>query len=175
MDYGPTQEHKKGRVRDVFGALPAEVRYVPMDFTKDDLLTQLRQGGYSEQQRSLYIWEGVTMYLPEAAIKDTLRFIREALGAEQQVVFDYMLAGDPRLNNPASRFARWGEPWIFGFRGDSAAESLNEAGLTVVSDLSMPDLAIKYAQRPDGTSTLPPLSDEQRSRRICIAQVPAKR
>ena len=175
VDYGPTQEHKKGRVRDVFGALPTEVRYVPMDFTKDDLLTQLRQAGYSEQERSLYIWEGVTMYLPEAAIKDTLRFIRERSAPNSNVVFDYMLAGDPRLNNPASRFARWGEPWIFGFRGDSAAESLNEAGLTVVSDLSMPDLAIKYAQRPDGTSTLPPLSDEQRSRRICIAQVPAKR
>ena len=175
VDYGPTQEHKKGRVREVFGALPTEVRYVPMDFTKDDLLTQLRQGGYSEQERSLYIWEGVTMYLPEAAIKDTLRFIRERSAPNSKVVFDYMLASDPRLNNPTSRFARWGEPWIFGFRGDSAAGSLKEAGLTIVSDLSMLDLAIKYGQPPDGTSTLPPLSDDQRSRKICIAQVLARR
>jgi methyltransferase (TIGR00027 family) len=33
VDYGPTQEYKKQRVRDIFGALPQSVLYVPMDFT----------------------------------------------------------------------------------------------------------------------------------------------
>ena len=45
VDYGPTQERKKQRVRAVMGKLPANIRYIPMDFTKDDLLTQLRTGG----------------------------------------------------------------------------------------------------------------------------------
>ena len=49
VDYGPTQEHKKQRVREVLGALPRQVRYVPMDFTKDDLLTQLGKGGYIQE------------------------------------------------------------------------------------------------------------------------------
>jgi O-methyltransferase involved in polyketide biosynthesis len=31
-------------VRSGLGALPKEVRYIPMDFTKDDLLTQLKTG-----------------------------------------------------------------------------------------------------------------------------------
>ena len=53
VDYGPTQEHKKQRVRTVMGKLPANIRYIPMDFTKDDLLTQLRTGGYSEKESAL--------------------------------------------------------------------------------------------------------------------------
>jgi methyltransferase (TIGR00027 family)/uncharacterized protein (TIGR02246 family) len=172
VDYGPTQEHKKQRVREIFGALPAEVRYVPMDFTKDDLLTQLATSGYSEHERSLYIWEGVTMYLPETAVHGTLRFIREHAAPGSKVVFDYTLASDPRVNNPATRFARWGEPWLSGFPGASAVDSIHQAGLTPVTDVSMFDLASKYVARSDGVSTLPPLSDDQRTRRICIARVP---
>jgi len=174
VDYGPTQEHKKQRVREVFGRLPKQVRYVPMDFTKDDLLTQLGKGGYSEKDRSLYIWEGVTMYLPETANTSTLRFIREHSAPGSKVVFDYALASDARINNPTTRFARWGEPWLFGFPGSSAVDSLRQAGLVSLTDMTMFDLAAKYAQRPDGTSTLPAISDDQRSRRICIAQVPEK-
>jgi len=172
VDYGPTQEHKKQRVREVLGALPKEVRYIPMDFTKGDLLTQLKKGGYSEKDRSLFIWEGVTMYLPETAISGTLHFIQQHSATGSKVVFDYALADDARINNPATRFAKWGEPWIFGFPGHSAVDSLRQVGLVSLSDMTMSDLARRYAERPDGTSTLPAISDDQRARRICIAVVP---
>jgi methyltransferase (TIGR00027 family) len=171
VDYGPTQEHKKQRVREILGALPADVRYVPMDFTKDDLLTQLAKSGYSEHERTLYIWEGVTMYLPETAVRSTLRFVREHAAAGSRIVFDYTLASDERINNPATRFARWGEPWLFGFPGESASGSVRQAGLVPVTDLSMFDLAARYAQRREGGSALPALSEDHRSRRICVAQV----
>jgi methyltransferase (TIGR00027 family) len=174
VDYGPTQEYKRERVKETLGALPKQVHYIPMDFTKDDLLSQLRAGGYTENEKSLFIWEGVTMYIPEASIRDTLHFLRDHSAADSTIVFDYTLSSDPRINNPNSRFARWGDPWIFGFPGDSSVEYVRREGLMVVSDLAMVDLAAKYAQRPDGTSTLPSRSTDQQSRRICIARVPAK-
>ncbi len=173
VDYGPTQEHKKQRLQSALGALRKEVRFIPMDFTKDDLLTQLKKGGYSERALSLYIWEGVTMYLPETAITSTLRFIRDHTAPGSKVAFDYTLSSDPRINNPASRFARWGEPWVFGFPGQSAVDSLRNAGLAMVADESMSELSAKYARRRDGTTTLPVVSGDQASRRICLAQVPA--
>jgi O-methyltransferase involved in polyketide biosynthesis len=55
VDYGPTHENKKKRVKDLLGTLPSEVRYIPMDFNEDDLLVQLRMGGYSEHERGLFI------------------------------------------------------------------------------------------------------------------------
>ncbi len=174
VDYGPTQEYKKKRVRDILGAVPKEVRFVAMDFTKDDLLTQLAKAQYSERERSLYIWEGVTMYLPETAVATTLRFIREHGAPGSKVVFDYTTASDRRINDATSRFARWGEPWLFGFPGDSAAGFVRQAGLTPATDLAFSDLERAYARRRDGSSPLPAISDEQGARRICIAQVPER-
>ncbi|MEO7275312.1 MAG: hypothetical protein ABIX28_16050 [Vicinamibacterales bacterium] len=114
------------------------------------------------------------MYLPETAVASTLRFTREHAAAGSRIVFDYTVASDSRVNNPATRFARWGEPWLFGFPGESAVDTIRQAGLTPVTDVSMLELAKTYAQRQDGTSPLPALSDEQRSRKICTADVPGK-
>ncbi len=69
VDSPPTQEYKKQRVKDIFRELPGFVRYVPMDFTKDSLLAQLERAGYDAQARTFFLWEGVTEYLPEAAVK----------------------------------------------------------------------------------------------------------
>jgi methyltransferase (TIGR00027 family) len=173
VDQGPTQEHKQQRVREILGQLPAEVRYVPVDFTKDDLLTQLTTAGYSPKERSLYIWEGVTMYLPEAAVMSTLKFIRDQSAPGSRVAFDYALASDPRLNDPTTRFARWGEPWLFGFRSTSAVATLRDVGLEPVSDQTYAELKARFAQRPDGTSTLPAQTADQLERRLVVAQVPA--
>jgi methyltransferase (TIGR00027 family) len=172
VDQASTQEYKKQRVRAVFGTLPADVLYVPVDFTKDDLHTQLAGVQYSEQQRSLYIWEGVTTYLPESAVTSTLLFLRQHASPGSLMVFDYTLASDPRIGDPATRFARWGEPWLFGFPGTSAEDTVARAGLRSVSDRSMSELEMMYARRPDGTPGLPTLSADQGLRRMSIVQVP---
>ena len=52
VDSGPTQKYKKQRVKEIFGALPRNVSYVPMDFTKDNLLEELVKAGYSEQRKA---------------------------------------------------------------------------------------------------------------------------
>src|SRR5262245_44064257 len=62
VDYPPTQEYKKRRVREILGKPPANVSYVPMDFTKDDLLHQLVKSHYSEREKTFFLWEGVVFY-----------------------------------------------------------------------------------------------------------------
>ena len=69
VDYGPTQEYKKRRLQEIFGSVPKHVQYVAMDFNRDDLATQLRNNGYSPKERTVFIWEGVTMYLPVTSIE----------------------------------------------------------------------------------------------------------
>ena len=134
VDSTPTQEYKKQRVREIFGGLPGNVTYVPMDFTKDDLLTQLVKAGYSEKEKTFFLWEGVTEYLPESAVKETLHFVRDHAAPGSRIAFDYTLSSDPTVNNPNSRFARWGEPWLFGFPGRDAAPYVEQEGLEVVSE-----------------------------------------
>lgn len=134
VDAGPTQEYKKQRVREVFGTLPANVLYVPIDFTKDVLLEQLLKAGYSERQNTFFLWEGVTFYLPEPAVKDTLHFVRDHAAPASRIAFDYTFSRNRNINNPYSLYARWGEPWLFGFPDQGAAGYVRREGLEVVSD-----------------------------------------
>jgi methyltransferase (TIGR00027 family) len=134
VDYGPTQEYKKQRVQEILGALPATVSYVPMDFTRESLLDQLVKAGYSERQRTFFLWEGVVVYLPESAVKDTLHFVRDHAAPGSRLAFDYTFSNDRNVNNPSSFFARWGEPWLFGFSDEGAAAYVRREGLDVISD-----------------------------------------
>ena len=138
VDYGPTQEYKKQRVREIFGRLPDRIRYVAMDFAKDDLLTELGKYGYSPSEKTLFIWEAVVFYLPESAVKSTLHFVRDHSGPGSTIAFDYAFSRHPRMNNPNDPAARAGEPWIFGFPETGAAEFVRQEGLQVVRDELIP-------------------------------------
>lgn len=134
VDYGPTQERKRERVRRTLGRLPANVTFVPIDFTKDDLGRTLRAAGYSESARTFFLWEGVVVYLAETAVKDTMHFVRDHAAAGSRLAFDYILETNQNLNNPRSRYAEWGEPWLFGFPATGAAAFVRAQGLEIVSD-----------------------------------------
>jgi methyltransferase (TIGR00027 family) len=166
VDYGPTQDYKKRRLEESLGNIPEHVHFIAMDFTKDDLLSQLRAGGYSENERSFFIWEGVTAYLPESAVKETLRFVSQHSRAGSRIAFNYSLAGDPNLNNPHSFFALWGEPRVFGMPVGGTATFLRKEGLDVKSDVDLMDLLKKY-ELPSANQS------DSGSHRFCTAQVPA--
>ena len=134
VDFPPTQEYKKQRVKEVLGALPSSVAYVPMDFTRDDLLTQLGKAGYSQREKTFFLWEGVVFYLPEAAVQDTLHFVRDHAAPGSRLAFNYTYALDRNVNNPESLYAKWGEPWLFGFPDEGAGPYVSKEGLDVLSD-----------------------------------------
>ena len=120
VDLRATQTYKKQRLSEILDAIPPNASFVPMDFTKDNLLDELRKVGYSEQQITFFLWEGVTYYLPESAVKDTLHFVRDHSAAGSRIAFDYFGANNPAINNPLHVYARWGEPLLFGFANSRA-------------------------------------------------------
>lgn len=134
VDYGPTQAYKKQRLSEIVEVIPSNVSFVSMDFTKDNLLEQLRNAGYSEQQKTFFLWEGVSYYLPESAVKDTLHFVRDHSASGSRIAFDYFGANNPGINNPLHQYARWGEPLLFGFPNSRAREYVQQEGLGVLSD-----------------------------------------
>jgi methyltransferase (TIGR00027 family) len=139
VDLRATQTYKKQRLSEILDAILPNVSFVPMDFTKDNLLDELRKVGYSEQQNTFFLWEGVTYYLPESAVKDTLHFVRDHSTSGSRIAFDYFGASNPSVNNPRGLYARWGDPVIFGFPNDSAHEYVQLEGLGVLSDTHGPE------------------------------------
>ena len=75
--------------------------YVPIDFTKEDLGTVLAKAGYDRTLKTIFVWEGVTFYLPEAAVDTTLRFVAANAAPGSRIVFDYFLASGLKAPNPA--------------------------------------------------------------------------
>jgi len=134
VDSPPTQDYKKQRVKEVLGTLPRNVSYVAMDFTKDDLLTQLRKGGYADRARTFFLWEGVAVYLPESAVTSTFAFVRDHSASGSRIAFDYQTTKNTDVNNPRSQWAMWGEPWLFGFPESGATDYVRKQGLDVISD-----------------------------------------
>ncbi len=89
LDHPATQEVKKEKVEQIFKALPDHVTYIPIDFIEEKLDEKLAENGYDSTLKTLFIWEGVTQYIPEKEVDDTLAFIANQSGSGSVVVFDY--------------------------------------------------------------------------------------
>jgi methyltransferase (TIGR00027 family) len=169
LDLPQTQNYKKARVRDVFGGLPAHVTYAPIDFATQDLATVLKDAGYDPSKRTLFIWEGVTMYVPEPGIDATLRAVATIAARGSRIVFDYFTERALRdrqsvLVPIAKNVAAVGEPFVFGMPGDNAAAFISARGFSVVSDFGSADLGQKYLPK---AFAMPSPS----ANRLCVAEI----
>jgi methyltransferase (TIGR00027 family) len=149
VDHPATQALKREGYARV--GVPANVRFVTVDFEQDDLVASLRAAGFDPAQRSLIVWLGVTYYLTERAMARALGQIAELGGLGTQLVFDYILKDviDGTSRNPdalekARRVAQLGEPWIFGLEPQRVAEYLAQFGLALLEDYEFAELREQY-------------------------------
>lgn len=63
---------------------------VPIDFERDDLGEALLEQGYAPGARTLFLWEGVTYYLPIDAVRNVLSFVASRSGPGSSILFDYV-------------------------------------------------------------------------------------
>ncbi len=158
LDLPATIGAKRERVVKIFGAVPDRVVLVATDFNTRPLDEVLRAAGYDPTQRTFFIWEGVTMYLPEAANLSTLRFIRSGSASGSSVVYDYLLDSALRpdgggvygARSTAAYVASVGEPFLTGWSRSQATAVAIREGLMVVSDLGPAELTARYLTGSDG-------------------------
>jgi methyltransferase (TIGR00027 family) len=152
LDFGPMQEYKTRRVREILGALPEDVVFAPIDFTKEDLGAVLRRAGYRRDVKSFFIWEAVAAYLPEEAVSATLRFVAQNAAPGSAIAFNYSISGPDSDGGPfRSRLARYGEPIRFQLPEGGAKAFLAERGLRMTLELSADDMSGRYLTRADGS------------------------
>ena len=167
VDRPATQALKRRRVDEALGGPPPNLTYVPVDFQRDDLGGVLRRHGCDPAQRTFFILEGVTMYLPEAAVRDTLQFVASHAPGSG-IVFDFvyqpmidMLARLDLANVPAparpfvQRFLDLirDEPWVFGVPASGEREYLAEFGLELREAMPIggEESAKRYLTKSDGS------------------------
>ncbi len=87
VDSPPTQLVKRETLTKA-GIDSSGVTFVPADFEKEDWFACLAATGFDPGERTLFLWEGVTMYLDRQAVEDTLRKIASTAPGSV-VAFDY--------------------------------------------------------------------------------------
>jgi methyltransferase (TIGR00027 family) len=153
---------KKQAVARLFKTLPRHVRYAPIDFNTQTLDSVLSAAGYDARAKSLFIIEGVVMYVNEPGNRATFDFIGKNAPSGSRVVYDYLLrrvvegdyAGLYGAERLTKAVAAIGEPFVSGWTPEEAAEFAARHGLHVDEDLDHAELTRRYLTnsrgKPDG-------------------------
>ena len=163
VDYPATQQWKRARLREANITLPSNPTFVPVDFERQTLADGLRAGGHRPELPTFFSWLGVTMYLTEEAVFETLRYVA-SLAPGSEIVFEYSLPAslvdeeNRRLLAVAQAYsAARGEPHLSQFEPTTLSARVKELGFTQVWDLEPEEANARYfAGRRDGLC-VPPL------------------
>lgn len=86
VDHPASQATKRARLHRLFGEEPRSVRFVPVDFNRDDLVTEMTRAGHDERAATLFIWSGVSPYLSEAAVTAVLTWVGNHTSPRKSII-----------------------------------------------------------------------------------------
>jgi len=157
VDYPGTQIIKKERLKRLPFSLPSNISFVPLDFNLQGL-DELVKYGYSTKVKTLFIWEGVCMYLLPEAVDNVFSFLNVSSGKGSNIVFDYifqsMVEGkcDYYGAKQSSYYAsKVGEPYLFGVEEGKIKEFLEDRKFNLILEYTPEQLEQTYLKRSDGT------------------------
>jgi methyltransferase (TIGR00027 family) len=150
VDHPATSRRKQATIKKLLGSVPANVRFVPMDFNKDDLDTTLRRAGFRSSLSTFIIWEGVSNYLSPEAADGTLAWCGRSsrTGTVAFTYIDREVLANPRSFHGTARIANLlegvGEQWTFGLNPSELGAYLIEKHLSLESDSDAAQYREKY-------------------------------
>ena len=158
VDHPATQASKRHRITELGWEQPAQLHFVPVDFTQENLAMALKRSLYAPQALSFFSWLGVTFSLPREAVFATLRAVADIAPAGSAVIFDYLdtdafVPGRvaKRMQLAMEKLRQVGEPWITGFDPSTLATDLARLGLRLRENLDPSDIQERFFQgRTDG-------------------------
>jgi methyltransferase (TIGR00027 family) len=140
VDHPDTQREKRARIGSLDQAA-RDVKFVPVDFTRDDLGERLEAAGHDPKRQTTWIWEGVVMYLTPSEVEATLGIIAARSGPKSRLVIVYIAPGGWIVPVVGLVVRRLGEPFRSRFRADEMKSLLSRHGFDVSSDESLPEAA----------------------------------
>lgn len=151
VDHPATQADKLSKLQSVFGKMPDHVIYVPIDFNTQTLEERLMESEYDPNLKTLFIWQGVTMYLTNDTIDTTLAFVMRHSGPGSAIVFDYLyreVLDGLRQQNEVTNMRRYrfmtGEGLTFGIPEGAIEAFLKERNFQQVKDVNVDYLKATY-------------------------------
>lgn len=149
VDHPGTQSAKTEKIKEIFGMLPDHVRYIPVDLAAEDLGQGLLAKGYDRSRNTLFLMEGLVMYLSPEAVDGMLAFMVENSGAGSAILFDYFQGSVVDGTCEAGRNIRdyvkqVGEPLMFGIEEGMVEKFLEDRGFSRVKSVTSEDYKKLY-------------------------------
>lgn len=166
VDHPSTQRMKQSKAR-ALPLLAREVRYVACDFERVALADALLGAGFDATAPAIWIWEGVTMYLPLPAVEGSLDVMSRLSASGSRLIASYI--------TPQQGVRRWislagfgllgaiAEPVRSAFTVEQMAELLRRRAFAPSFDVAPTALAPRFG------ITLPTLPLAIPSERIVVA------
>jgi methyltransferase (TIGR00027 family) len=139
VDHPDSQRDKRARVS---GLTPAarDIRFVPVDFTRDSLDEALSKAGHDAARRTTWVWEGVVMYLSRGDVEATLGLIERRSAPGSRLALTYH-APTPMRWVVGFVVRALGEPLRSVFTADEMRRLFEKYGFAVVKDDDIPAIA----------------------------------
>jgi len=150
VDHPDSQQHKRARAA-LLRPTARDVRFVPVDFATDDLNEALNDAGHDATIPTIWIWEGVVMYLDLAAIEETLGVIARRSAPGSRLVLMYV-SRSPVRHLVNEYVKRLGEPFRSSFSPTAMRRLMRKHGFTVDDDRRLDQIGAELGQ-PVGDAT----------------------
>lgn len=139
VDNLSTIKRKKEIVKEIFGKFPSHVTFVPFDLEDGNLWEQMKTAGYSPDLKTLFILEGLLMYLSYDAVSNLFSGIARNSCEKSLVLFDFIpksladgTSDSEGGDNIRQCTAAAGEPLLSGFADGEVQIFLSELGFSNV-------------------------------------------
>ncbi|NPU84453.1 MAG: SAM-dependent methyltransferase [Syntrophaceae bacterium] len=156
LDMPETQRHKQELLNTAGVPIPEQLTFVPIDFRTGGIGSKLRKAGFDAGRETLFVWEGVTYYLPPRVVGDTLKVIKTSSSAGSSVCFDYASHSIEKLEQDRVMRLREtmkmnypGEPTCFSLRDGEIEAFLSKRGFRILEHLTSEEMEARYLNLPD--------------------------
>jgi methyltransferase (TIGR00027 family) len=157
VDLPETIKDKVMAIEKRVGSLPVGLSFVALDFNDKDWSSIVRDG-FQPTIPTVYVWQGVSYFLPRQTLSAFLDFVRVNMIAGSILALDccwpLMLAENdeiPGIRQNIERLKEIGEPYIFGMEPMEMKSWLEYKGFHNVNVSLIDYLELTYVH----TSTLP--------------------
>ncbi|MET3026348.1 class I SAM-dependent methyltransferase [Flavobacterium sp. UW10123] len=141
IDHPNTSNFKAEIYKNRIGQIPENVKFLQIDFNKQNLDQLALEHNLDFSKPTAVIWEGVTNYLTEEAVKSTFVFISK-FAANSHIIFTYVhkdilinpesFLGGKKLLEDLEKIE---EHWTFGFLPEELPSYLNKFQIRLLEDL----------------------------------------
>jgi methyltransferase (TIGR00027 family) len=153
LDFPATSERKVRIASTLGGKLPdTRVEHVAIDFLSEKIEQKLLSAGFETGVQTFFVWEGVSMYLTRAAVKQTLATLHALAGPGSDLTMDFWyLLDDPSvagtLHRSGPNFMHlMGEPFTLSVHPEDVGGLVGRLGYESVEITEAAELEARYVR-----------------------------